>query len=243
MSTFARRAHELWLLARFEQAEAEYRKALVENSDDPALVAQVSSCLSERGRYAEGLAEARRAIALDPGRSFGHAALAKVLLFQRRYRAALRSIREAIRISPEDTGFREILCLVLLDLRRYAALVKEAEAGIAIGGGVHADTELLITLRGMALAYQGRYRLAHQALHVALQLRPENELAHEALGWWYWKKKRPERAAHHLREALRIAPDFERALRLLRRVDRILQPPGRRRAPVPRRRRMPTATA
>jgi tetratricopeptide (TPR) repeat protein len=205
MSPHLERAFHLMGQGRLELAEADFRRALAEDPDDPVGHAALALCLSaaQRGREAEE--EARAAVGLGPDYSFAHYALARVYFDQDRYPPANRAIDEAIALDPEDADYRALKANLRLQASDWKGALEAAEEGLRLD----ARNTLCANLRSMALVKLGRKAEAEAALTGVLSQDPENALSHANQGWTQLERNDPTRAMEHFREALRIDPELD----------------------------------
>ncbi len=95
-------------------------------------------------------------------------------------------------------------------LAQARAALDRGRADLALkmvdGLGDCPETGEAATIAGMALAMQGRFGVARRSLILALRLKPEQPLAHKALGSIYLSESDSERGIAHLRAASRLAP-------------------------------------
>lgn len=193
--------------SRFALAEAELRKALVDDPDGGDTHALLAICLAEQGKLTEAEEEANLAIGLAPDDSFSFYSLARVASEREHWNKAEKAIRQAIEIETDDEDQFSLLATILLNLNKFQQALEAAEEGLAI------DPENVdcMNIRVLALRRLDRGEDVSQALDEALQQDPEDEMTHFNLGWSYIEDGDRDKALEHFREALRLDPEFDAA--------------------------------
>lgn len=207
MSPHLERAFHLMGQGRLELAEADFRRALAMDPDDPSAHAALAICLSKAKRGPEAVEEARAAIGLAPDFAYAHYAMARVLMDQERYPAAERAIDEAIRLDPEDADYWGMKASLRMMEKDWRGMLRAAEQGLSLDP----RSTGCANLRGLALLGLGRKKEAEAALEGVLAQDPEDALSHTNQGWTKLERNDPKQALEHFREALRIDPDHEYA--------------------------------
>ncbi len=108
MPQHLQRAGVLFQLRRFEDAERELRRELVEHPDSAAAHAMLGIALSHLSRIGEAQQEVALAIEGDPTQAYSFYARSLVMIRAGRPPAALEAIREAVRWrrrTPATCGF------------------------------------------------------------------------------------------------------------------------------------------
>ena len=100
----------------FAGAEAEYRRAFEFAPQNPAVISSLANLVAELGRLDEGVALARRAIALDPLRTQPHFNLAIYLISLRLYDEAEAAMRKAIALQPQSA--QNYMWLAIIEIMR-----------------------------------------------------------------------------------------------------------------------------
>lgn len=199
------RAQILLQQSRYDLAEAELRRALSEDPNDPFCHAALSLCLSELGRHQEATEEAQAAVALAPDLPYAHYALASVLQDRNQLDEARAAIEEAIRLDPEEPDYQALLSNIWFNRRRWKAALEAAEVALVL------DPEHVAAnnLRAMALVKLGRKTEAGATIQTAMARDPENSLTHANQGWALLHAADYPRALEHFREALRLNPQSD----------------------------------
>jgi tetratricopeptide (TPR) repeat protein len=200
------RADALTSVGRWEDAEAELRRALVAEPDDPALHAELGRVLLGRERPQAALEHLERSLAAEPEEGVVHAlrGLTLVSLDLRRRREAVEAAREGVRLAPEEPVCHGLLARVCLAARWLPEAQDAAERAIALDpedGDAHA-------LLGTVLLARGRPGEAEAAYRAALARSPDDaDVLHE-LGLALGAQGGPRRAESRelLRAAVRADP-------------------------------------
>nr|UXE45296.1 serine/threonine-protein kinase PknD [uncultured bacterium] len=85
----------------FPNANEEYERALAIAPGNVRVLGKYSTFASAMGRPDDGVATARRAVALDPLNPFAHAELGETLLYARRYDESIAAFQDALALYPE----------------------------------------------------------------------------------------------------------------------------------------------
>ena len=145
--------------------------------DQPSSAVELGNWWLISGSPAAGIAEIRRAIALDPGSAVHRAALARALAQLGRVEEAAKELRRAISQHPDDADLHYLLALALSDLGQLDGSVSMLERVVTL------DPNRARAWFNLGLARQRQRDLAGaaQALRQALILDPENREAARAL--------------------------------------------------------------
>ena len=111
-----------------ESAEREFRRALELNPGYPTARQWFSILLSETGRDAEAVAQAREAVALDPLSGTMRQTLGLVHYYGRRYKESADASRRALELAPQLPLARVTLVKALFQQGAFAEAVKAGEA-------------------------------------------------------------------------------------------------------------------
>ena len=207
MSAHIDRARMLYHQARFELAEQELRKALLEQPQDSHAHSILGLCLMRQDKLPEAQREVDQAIVSAPDDPFPHYCRALVLDHRNRYEEAEQSAREALRLDPADADYYAKLAVTLFNQKKWGVALEVAERGLHFDG----EHPGCSNLRSMALTRLGRQEDAIATVDEALARDPDDEMAHTNKGWALLHAGQPKEALVHFREALRLDPNFEYA--------------------------------
>ncbi len=202
MSTHFQRGSALFQLRRYEDAEHELRRALVEHPDDAIAHGLLGIALSRLDRLREAEDAVETAIECDPTQSYVFYAHSLVMIRLNRSAVALTSIREAIRLDPLDVDYLVILAALLYDKQRWHECLDTLDRGLA-ASPEHVRS---LNLRGKVLRELDRWEDASRSFDAALQIDPENADSHHARGALLLARGESEAAVEHLLEARRLDP-------------------------------------
>ncbi len=205
MNPHLQRGLLLYEQSRYEQAESEFKQALLADPQDAYTRAMLALSLSRRERYAEAESAMAEALKLDPGFPFVHYARAIILDERNDYTHALEAISRAIELDPEDADFRALQAQVFMNLRNWSQALAAAEMGLEL----NPEHVTCANLRAMALVKLGRREEAGQSIDAALAKNPENSTTHANQGWTLLHAGQHEKALEHFRESLRLDPGNE----------------------------------
>jgi len=146
------RAIQLIQIGRYEAAEKELRRALLEDPNFAQAHVLLASCLLERQAFDEAQAEAQSAIGLAPDDPQAHYMLGRVWHVRGYDDRAAQSVDEAIRLAPDDADYHAFRSALYFGASRWSDALASAETGLSFDAE-HAQCN---NLRAMALVKLGR---------------------------------------------------------------------------------------
>jgi tetratricopeptide (TPR) repeat protein len=192
---------------RYDQAQAELRRALLDDPTDPIVHSMLGLCLADDEKFPQGLAEADQAVHLGPDIPYCHFARAYVLDQMDRFAEGLAAIDEAIRLDHTQPHYHAVRASMLFQQSRWQEALDSANEGLQ-----HDPQDAQCTnLRAMALTKLGRKAEAIQTAEGNLARDPENGFSHAVQGWSLVEKGDYDKALEHFQIALRLEPDLEYA--------------------------------
>ncbi len=207
MSAHLSRAELLLHQNRPQEALAEARQALNEDSQNVDALLCVARCHSSLKQHADAVTTAQRAVSLASDEAYAHRILAHVLHLADRDPEAEAAANQALRLDPEDEFSFLARASIRLALRRWADALADAETALSLSP----ELPEALNLRSIALIQLGRADEAHTTGDFALDRAPDNGMSHAVKGWACLHQSRPHDARPHFAEALRLEPDLEYA--------------------------------
>jgi tetratricopeptide (TPR) repeat protein len=165
-------------------------KALAKAMRDPTPLAhQVASAMHLHAQqHADAIAEAQRAVAVDPNDADGYVALAGALTFAGRPAEGLEAVERAMRLNPHfPSSYAYHRGLALFGLNRLDEAAASLERAIAINADDYWSQRLLLAVYGL----QGRRDRAKQLADAANDKRLRDRFASydpltiRAIAFWY----------------------------------------------------------
>jgi tetratricopeptide (TPR) repeat protein len=205
MSVHLERAQLLLGQNRYEQAEEELGRVLVEDAQNSTAHSLMSVCLLAREKFDAATEHAAEAVRLDPDNSMAHAAAAHVWLARNYLDRAEKAARVAIALDPYNANWRALLSTTLFRAQRWPEALDAANAALEVDPE-HVDA---LNLQAAALRQLGRSAEARSSLKEALQQNPAEAWTHANLGWNCLHSGNHRDAERHFREALRLDPELE----------------------------------
>ena len=152
-----------------------------------------------------GLEAAQRASVLNDSDPATHAAFNILYMFQRQYDKAIASAERAFELAPGEARTHWVLGRSLAMACRFREAIQYTEQAIRLDPFPH--NTYFVTL-GTCYRFVGRYEEAVSALKKAIQLAPDNFMAHINLTSTYSMMGREKEARAEAEEVLRINPKF-----------------------------------
>jgi tetratricopeptide (TPR) repeat protein len=140
------RALELTRSGQYEQAIAEYSKALKLAPDDPQVHNNLAFSLAQQGRWDEAVAHFRKVLDLNPKSVAAHNNLANVLRSTGKTAEAIAEWELSLRLNPESGPAHNNLAVNLYSIGRYRDALEHWRAGL------RAEPNRLTSLRQFAWA-------------------------------------------------------------------------------------------
>lgn len=125
------------------QAEAEFKRALALNPNLEEARFEYAWFLSSMGRFAEGVAEAKRAVENDPLSVLANLALGLNYQRARQYDQALAQCRKTIELEPNDPRAHEFIAGVYQDLGLFEEAVRANQKAMTLRAAKSEDVAAL----------------------------------------------------------------------------------------------------
>jgi tetratricopeptide (TPR) repeat protein len=107
------RGADLAQKAQYDQAEQEYRAALLLDSQDADLYASLAGVLGQQQKWGDAASAARKALGLNPNNDLAHATLGAALGGKGDWDGAISEEREALRLNPNNERAHATLAIAL----------------------------------------------------------------------------------------------------------------------------------
>ena len=226
---------------RFQEAEADFRRALAIKADFDDANANLGHLLDKRGHPADALAYVRQAIATNPGLVPAHVDLGETLSDLGRIDDAIDEYRWVLARDPENEDALNDYGVALAMKGRLAEAEEHIAAALRLKprdasahsniGNVHSmmgrvddaigDYQRSLAINpeaaethynlGTALSQKGRLAEAAGQYEAALKIRPVDPEAHANLGLVLAQLGRREEAIDQLETAIKQKPDYSQA--------------------------------
>ena len=170
-----------WYDWDFAGAEQSYRRAIELNPADPIPRVYLGVSLGETGRPAEGVAELRAAVQLDPLSPFVNRMLCVPLVYARDFEAALEQGRKTLDIDPAYFSVRWEMATAWYFLGRPDEALRTMEAAVSLAP----KDPITLGFLGIAQAVAGRQEEALRTIDKLKDLRAERYCAASPIAWVY----------------------------------------------------------
>ncbi len=193
----------LYNVKKFDLAEVAFRKALVEDPNDPGTHALLANALIAQKKYDKGAMEARLTIKCAPDLAIGYFVLSTALANLGNHAGGEEAVKQALRIEPDQPTYLARASFFAAFRGAWPEALKYAEQGLAR----NPDDIDCINRRAAALVRLGRHADCEQSLQRALELEPDNSYTHANVGWTLVLRGRSADAVDHFKESLRLDPN------------------------------------
>lgn len=199
---YMNRAVKLVNEGKYEQAIADYKRALSLSAGNPLIYNDLGTVYAKQQRYAEALEAFKQSAVLDPDSALTYYNISVVYDQLNRPTEAIAAVRHALEIEPENTKALTQLCELNL-------LAQQNEESV----GCYESLQKLTSLDGRAHKFYGmallrteKLKRAITVLNEAVRLLPKNLVVYSLLGKALYKKKRYKEAEEIFDRALRLDP-------------------------------------
>jgi Flp pilus assembly protein TadD len=168
------RALALYRQGRFEEAIAEWKKALELDPQDAAAVSNLGAALHGAGRLEDAAREFARALELDPDNVRAHTNIGIALARSKKYRDAARHFERALELRPGDAQARSAYGGMLVE----TGDLEKALAHLRVALELTPDSPDALNNYAAALARAGRYRDSLPYFQKALEFEPNSAELH-----------------------------------------------------------------
>jgi len=168
------RALTFYRAGRFEDAIAEWRKALELDPGDAAAVSNLGAALHGAGRLEEAAREFARALELDPDNVRAHANIGIALASSGKYDEAARHFERALELRPGDAQARSAYGGMLVETGQ----LDRAMPHLRIALELTPDSPDALNNYAGALARAGKYAEALPYFRKALEFEPNSAVLH-----------------------------------------------------------------
>jgi tetratricopeptide (TPR) repeat protein len=187
---------------RYDEAVAEYEKALRGNPEPGAVHVNLGNTYRSKGDNARSVEHYRKALDLDEKSLTANLGMGATLEAMARYDEALTYLDRALETDPTYSPAIHAKAALLMRLGRGDEAYEVLEAGLEANPG----DDLLLSDMGLYYLRAGELDLAIDHLEQALELSPELLSARGNLAVAYERSGRPREAAEHYRRYVEDSP-------------------------------------
>jgi tetratricopeptide (TPR) repeat protein len=219
MSIQIRKAINLNLLERIDEAKALLEKLAQENPDDVRPLDALGNIMRARKQYAEAVEYYTRVIGLIPRPEKRHWTYwyARGTSYERtkKWPQAESDLQKALQLHPEQPLVLNYLGYSWIDQNRN---LKPGLAMIEKAVALKPDDGYIVDSLGWAHYKLGNYKDAVRYLERAVELRPEDPVLNDHLGDAYWRVARTREARYQWEQALTLNPEPEEIDKIKRKL-------------------------
>jgi tetratricopeptide (TPR) repeat protein len=200
---------------RFQEAEAEYRKALAEHPRNVKAHVGLGVVYENYGRFEEALAQYQKAVDLEPALRANYerayVGIGNVSAKLERDEQAIEAYHQAIAHDPESVDAHYGLANVLERQGRCEEAKANYQKVVELQPTSHHTYQSASLGLGNCLLAQGEHAGAIQSYEQVLSRNAQSTDAYYAIAWAYDQWGKPEKAIEYYEAALRVDPNFARA--------------------------------
>ncbi len=197
---------------RFDEAIAQFQKALEIEPDDAGVHNNLGLVLARRGQVDQAIAHYQKALEVKPDDAEAHNNLGIVLAGRGQVDQAIAHYRKALEIKPDYAEAHNTLGAALTGQGRVAEAMAHLRKALEIKPG-YAEAHVNL---GVALAKSERVEEAMAEYQKALEIDLNLAQAHNNLGFVLARRGRLDEARVHFQKALELKPDYANAHNNLR---------------------------
>jgi|GEM_PF-3798551 len=199
-------AEELFSQNRFADSLEIIQKLLLEQPDQPTLLAFQALCWVRLKAYASAEGSLTKALRLDPNMDFAYFVRSNLELDRGNLKEAEKFIQSAIDLNPIQAEYYGIMALCLFHRHAPVELIREsARQGLQFDP----SNNLCQNVLSMAEIRTGRIELATTIMDFNLEKHPSNTLSLATQGWNYLHQAQPQMALSFFEKALSKEPEQE----------------------------------
>jgi len=184
----------------YDRSEVEYRRALQIDPSSVASFVGLGHTYQLQRRFEEAEASLRLAIGLHPGDALPYHRLGVFLFRSGRYTEAAEQLRQAVALNPQDMNLYASLGGAFMLMGRFDLAAPTFEKAIEIE-----PTDLAYSNLGLMHYYLGDADAAIASHNSAVELNPNDHLAHSNLGDALWIAEREADAIREFETARPLA--------------------------------------
>jgi protein O-mannosyl-transferase len=206
----------------FDDAVAEYRKALEINPNYLEAHGNLGLALFQKGEVDDAVAQYQKALEINAGYVQGYYNLGVALFQKGQLDGAIAQFQKALEINPSHANARYNLGVTLFQKGQLGGAVEQFQKALQMTPN---SFEIHYNL-GVALFQKGQSEQAIDQFQRALQINPSSFETHNNLGVALFQKGKLEEAVTQFQEVLRIKRDFSPAQENLAKAQALLQQSG-----------------
>ena len=185
------------------------------------------NALNQSGRTAEAMTQFAETLRLKPTHAEANNNLGSILYQHGKIEAAKARYEAAVRLKRDYPDAENNLGVALFQSGRLTEALPHFESALKLKPDYTAARENLAEVKnnlGAGSFKDGKLEEARAQFQAAVDLNPGHPGAHNNLGVVLWRLARPGEALPHLREAVRLKPDYTEAQQALAALETQLSP-------------------
>ncbi|MDJ1467705.1 tetratricopeptide repeat protein [Xanthocytophaga flava] len=194
-------------LKRYDLAEAELRRLLVDDPEDAEVLKVLAIKEIEQQRYYEAQKYVSQLAGLVINDAYVHYLQAILHLTLQKNTEAEKSIREALTLQPEEPIYYGILAEIFVFQKNWEQVLLVTASGLTFD----ADNLHCLLLRAWALSHNDRREEAEEVMKKLLSLGPDQSEVICYIGKILYTQKRFDEAYSYFQNALQLDPSNEEA--------------------------------
>jgi len=200
----------------FVRAEAALKEALILEPKDASIYSQLGEVYDRMGDYDEAIFQYKRALKIDRNLADAHYGMAVCYKKLDLVDDEIRAYKKALSIKPDMVAALVGLGNAYFGKKRYDAAIEQYKKAVRTA----ADDSTIHYNLGAAYSNKDDYKRAMAAYLKAVELEPEMGDAHKGLAFVFYKLKKYDLAAKHIKIAEELGAEIDK--QLLRAIKRKL---------------------
>jgi len=200
----------------FVRAEAALKEALILEPKDASIYSQLGEVYDRMGDYDEAIFQYKRALKIDRNLADAHYGMAVCYKKLDLVDDEIRAYKKTLSIKPDMVAALVGLGNAYFGKKRYDAAIEQYKKAVRTA----ADDSTIHYNLGAAYSNKDDYKQAMAAYLKAVELEPEMGDAHKGLAFVFYKLKKYDLAAKHIKIAEELGAEIDK--QLLRAIKRKL---------------------
>jgi tetratricopeptide (TPR) repeat protein len=195
-------------LKMFVQAETSLKEALILEPKDASIYSQLGDVYDQMGNYKEAIFQYKRALKINRNSAKAHYGIAVCYNKLGMVNDEIRAYKKALAVKPNMVAALVGLGNAYFGKKKYDAAIEQYKKAVRIAG----DDGTIHYNLGAAYSNKDDYKQAAAAHLKAVEFEPEMGDAHNGLAFVFYKLKKYDLAARHIKIAEELGAEIDKQL-------------------------------